>query len=97
MLARERTTPKMKVSKGQAAGSQVRVPSRREIDCPGHDLIRVMIETAGAQQPGRVQHEAASQILKLRAREARNVGTNPLGAFPLPLAFVSDTQIASPR
>ena len=83
MLARERTTPKMKVSNGQASGIPDAGAVQREIDRAGHDLIRVMIETAGTQQPRRVQHEAAGQILKLRAREIRNVGTHPLRAFPL--------------
>ncbi len=51
-----------------------------------------MIEAAAAQQPGGIQHQAASQILKLRATQARDVRTNPLGALPLLLACVCNTQ-----
>jgi hypothetical protein len=61
-----------------------------------------MIETARTQQPGGVQHEAAGQVLKLRAREVRDMDTDPLRAFALLvacmlLAPVSATQIASSR
>ena len=54
-----------------------------------------MIEAAAAQQPCRIQHQAAGQILELRAREARNVATNAFGAFALLPGFVCSTQIAS--
>src|SRR4030095_10130699 len=76
----------------ERAGS--RIPDARavesEIDGPGHDLVRVMVEAASAQQSRGIQHEAASQILKLRAREAGNVDTNPFSACPLLVGFVSD-------
>jgi hypothetical protein len=51
-----------------------------------------MIEAAATKQSRGVQHEAAGQILKLRAAEARDIGTNPPGALALLLAFVCVTQ-----
>ena len=70
-LARERTDAEDEV----VEGTRERIPDpgavQREIDRAGHDLVCVMIEAASAQQPRRVQHEATSQVLKLRAREPR--------------------------
>jgi hypothetical protein len=53
-----------------------------------------MIEAGAAQQPRRVQHQATSQILELRAREARNVRTDALRTGALLPAFVFTTQMA---
>jgi hypothetical protein len=80
----------MKFSNGQAH----RIPEARaiqsKINGSGHDFVSVMVETASAQQSRRIQHEAPSQILELRACEAGNVDTNPLSAGALPVGFVSD-------
>ena len=66
----------------------------REIDGAGHDLVGVMIEAAAAQEPRCVQHEAAGQVLKLRARELRDMQTDTLSAVSLLPAFVCATQVA---
>ena len=79
---------------GTEAGTKHGTGVAVEIDGAGHDLVGVMIEAAAAQEPRCVQHEAAGQILKLRARELRDMGADALSAVSLLLAFVSATQVA---